>query len=149
VVIAQHGLTARVVVGVDGSEASRRALQVAVSEAELRHCLLVIVTAWSLPASPYPIDLDVDAFEADANELLHDSVDEVRSLAKESIESAVMAVHDDPRSALLDIVTEADILVLGSRGGGALADLVLGSVASYCVRHAPCPVLVVPASSRK
>jgi len=48
---------------------------------------------------------------------------------------------------VLDIVNEDDLLVIGARGRGVLAALLLGSVASYCVRHAPCPVLVVPASS--
>jgi len=141
------GRAARVVVGVDGSDASRAALAWATREAELRTSPLLIVTAWSLPPGPYPVDLDVAEFVNDANALLDRSVAEARSIAGRMMEPLVRAVRDDPRSGLLDIVNEDDLLVIGARGRGVLAALLLGSVASYCVRHAPCPVLVVPASS--
>ena len=140
--------TRRVVVGVDGSEPSQRALEWAAIEARMRAVPMLIVTAWLLPASPYPIDLDAGSYGQAAEALLERSLLDVRSLADGALEVELRAVHDDARSALMDVVTVDDLLVVGSRGGGSIAGLLLGSVASYCVRHAPCPVLVVPASDR-
>jgi nucleotide-binding universal stress UspA family protein len=136
---------ARVVVGVDGSPASHEALTRAAAEAELRHLPLCIVTAWTIPivATPYLIDPDPTPFAQGAKQLLEELVDEVKT-AYPSMTIDPDTVCDDARSALLDRVEPDDLLVVGSRGHSGVVGLLLGSVATYCVNHAPCPVLVVP-----
>jgi len=53
-------------------------------------------------------------------------------------------VQSDGRDALMSQLEADDLLVIGTRGLGGVLGLVLGSVASYCIRNAPCPVIVVP-----
>jgi len=54
-------------------------------------------------------------------------------------------VQGHPAQVLLEAARGAQMLVVGSRGHGTLAGMLLGSVSQHCVQHAPCPVLVVPA----
>jgi nucleotide-binding universal stress UspA family protein len=54
-------------------------------------------------------------------------------------------VQGHPAQVLLDAARGADLLVVGSRGHGTLAGMLLGSVSQHCVQHSPCPVVVVPA----
>ncbi|MEV4729659.1 universal stress protein [Saccharopolyspora sp. NPDC049426] len=56
-------------------------------------------------------------------------------------------VRQDPVRALLDEAKNADLLVVGRRGRGGFAEMLLGSVSRHCVDHAPCPVVVVRGSS--
>jgi nucleotide-binding universal stress UspA family protein len=60
------------------------------------------------------------------------------------VEVRTRVIHGRPASVLLETAIGADMLVLGSRGHGTFAGMLLGSVSQHCVQHAPCPVLVVP-----
>jgi nucleotide-binding universal stress UspA family protein len=61
----------------------------------------------------------------------------------ESVEIKRSVVEGHPAAALLDAAKEADLLVVGSRGRGGFAGLLLGSVGEQCAHHAPCPVVIV------
>jgi nucleotide-binding universal stress UspA family protein len=148
---------ARIVVGVDGSPGGRSALRWAVAEARVRGAPLHVVHAWMVPLidalpEPWavgapslgPSDDEVhDHLEAAARNLLDACVDEARS-AEPDVDVQGELVEGRPAGALLEAAGGADLLVVGSRGRGGFAGLLLGSVSAQCVHHAPCPVVVVP-----
>ena len=137
----------RIVVGVDGSDGSLRALRWAVGEAQLRGTSLEVVHAWAyaymgdaIGTADFPVDVDR---EKDEQALLDRCVDTVRSTAKE-VRIQPHLVFGGAASALLEAAHGADLLVVGSRGRGGFAGLLLGSVSQQCTHHARCPVVVVP-----
>jgi nucleotide-binding universal stress UspA family protein len=138
----------RIVVGVDGSENSLLALRWALEEADLRGAPLEAVIAWQLP---YVGDVGFGLVPGVSTSTLEES-------ARETLEKALAAVcpEDQVRAriertvvaanaaaALLDAAKGADLLVVGSRGHGGFRGLLLGSVSTQCVHHAPCPVVVL------
>jgi nucleotide-binding universal stress UspA family protein len=139
--------TARIAVGVDGSEGSHHALEWAVEEATKWGACLTVVHAWRFGRSP----TDPDAAEAvrEIGRAAQDVVDhEVAFARAASADASGVLVFKGPVSALVDAAGAADLLVVGSRGRGAVAASVLGSVSQGCVRHARCPIVVVPGSER-
>lgn len=139
-----------IIVGVDGSDASKAALVWAAQEARIRGDALVAVLAWTpgvVTAGPWPgmvpVPVDDDIGEeakatlAAVVESVHDRISEVE------IEQRV--VHGPPASALLAAARDAELLVVGSRGHGGFTGLLLGSVSQQCAQHAPCPVVIVRA----
>ena len=147
----------RVVVGVDGSPGSRAALVYAFSAAARRGADLLLVSAYSVQGvwiGGYP--LGMPAFQTIRDELttrIHALADEVRA---DPVTAAVAGTADvrtrllvsvGPAAPLLvDASADADLLVVGSRGHGAVGSVLLGSVALHCVSHAHCPVVVVHAA---
>jgi nucleotide-binding universal stress UspA family protein len=135
-----------VVVGVDGSECARDALRFAVQEAQMRAARLQLVTAWSVPtnlyASGFSASVDASTFEAAAQATSAEALQHAREAAPElQIEASTPEEH--PVTALLAASEHADLLVVGSRGRGGFARLVLGSVGEQMARNAPCPVTIV------
>jgi nucleotide-binding universal stress UspA family protein len=137
----------RVVVGVDGSEGSRRALQWAASEARQRHAVLEVVHAWHIPyVGGYPYaagTLDWGVIEAGAKTVLER---EIASVAPAGLAGPVKGIlcGDAAAQAIVTVSKGADLVVVGSRGHGGFAGLLLGSVSQQVVHHAGCPVVVVP-----
>jgi nucleotide-binding universal stress UspA family protein len=134
-----------VVVGVDGSAQAKAALAWAAGYAEATGATLRAVIAWDFPFGfgyLLPMQsLDVD-FVADATAALQEAVAEVgKEHPDVPIETRV--VHGFPAWVLPQVAADADLLVVGSHGSGALAGALLGSVSRGCVHHAPCPVVVV------
>jgi nucleotide-binding universal stress UspA family protein len=136
-----------IVVGVDGSTASRRALAWAIDHSRTCRATVEVIHAWTVPdmgADPLTRALaDPDELEALARRELHlvvDGADERGLVAP--IERRL--VCDDPASALLEAAKGADLLVVGSRGLGAGGAAPLGSVSHGVIRDAPCPVVVIP-----
>jgi nucleotide-binding universal stress UspA family protein len=133
----------RIVVGVDGSDPSHRALEWAVAEASRWGAGLTIVHAWRFGVAPS----DPTIHEATrqigraAQQLLDDEID---FALRAGVDAAGSLVFDAPARALIQSSRDADLLVVGSRGRGAVAATLLGSVSQACVRHARCPVVVVP-----
>jgi nucleotide-binding universal stress UspA family protein len=143
----------KIVVGVDGSKGALRALAFAAEEARLRGAALEVIHAWHEPDTFYPYSTvtadrlresaQVGAHEA-AQHTLDRALHEVGGL--EGITVHTRVVGDPPARALVDASRDADLLVVGSRGRGGFAGLLLGSVSQQCVQHAACPVVVTPAS---
>lgn len=134
---------ARVVVGVDGSAGSRRALRWAAEEAERRGADLTVVTVWQwdgVDAVPLAGASPLEAERMSA-ELLDA---EVAALPDPSVVTTRLVARGGAGAALVEASREADLLVLGSHGHGALHAAVLGSVSQYCVRHVECPVVILP-----
>jgi nucleotide-binding universal stress UspA family protein len=140
-------LVARIVVGVDGSDESHRALEWAIAEASRWGASLLVVHAWRFGVSP----TDPNAAEAtrEIGRAAQHVVDhEVAYVRESGVEVEGVLVFASPARALVDRSADADLLVVGSRGRGGVAATLLGSVSTACVRHARCPVVVVPATDR-
>lgn len=139
----------KIVVGVDGSDGARAALHWALDEATVRGAELAVVAAWQ--SSAVAGLASVGAFPARdlIEQSARDRLDEV--VAAEGLadrdDVTVTLVESSPAPALLDAAADADLLVVGSRGHGGFAGMLLGSVSQHCVTHAPCPVVVVPATA--
>ncbi len=147
-----------VVVGVDGSAGSAEALRWALAEARLRKSPLRAVHAWMFgyvggTVDGYPsLGGSLDAYGSlgiDSGDLLRAAEDLLdRAVADagtdtEGVEIERQVVQGSAAEALLTAVDKNDLLVVGSRGHGGFAELLLGSVSQQCVHHAPCPVVVV------
>jgi nucleotide-binding universal stress UspA family protein len=144
-----------IVVGVDGSNASKAALRWAAEEARLRGARLQAVYVFEHSPSwqMYGYSAEIAAIPVSAmpddqhsRELAQSLVDRlVADLGDLGVEVEAIA-HEDrrPAHALVERSRDADLLVVGSRGRGGFAGLVLGSVSQQCAQHASCPVVVMP-----
>lgn len=137
----------RIVVGVDGSASSRQALEWAVEDARARGGQVEAVHTWHVPyLAVYPYGAlaleDGDALEKRARAVLDEVVDAIDTRGLEAPVERIVACGN-AAGILLDVAKGADLLVVGSRGHGGFAGLVLGSVSQQVANHAPCPVLIV------
>ena len=132
-----------IVAGVDGSEDSKEALRWAARQAALTGAEVHAVTAWQVPWRIYVVPSYTEAdYERDAAEILDKAV--VEALGPEpGIPVITRLVQDRAAVALTGEAQHADLLVVGCHGQGELPGMHLGSVASYCVHHASCPVTVI------
>jgi nucleotide-binding universal stress UspA family protein len=143
-----------IVVGVDGSPASQDALRWAVDEARLRSSSVLAVHVWQAPAIPAdiaPVPMHVPAFDVTG---LHPRIEEAARKTVERIVHDVVGdaadvdvrptvVQGSPATVLIDAAREAELLVIGSRGHGGFAGLLLGSVSHQVAQHATCPVVIL------
>lgn len=137
----------RVVVGVDGSAASRSALELAFAEADARGHSVHAVTAWeSVPVKDLPPLADEDGLREAAEAHLARLMIPMRERHPE-VDVRAEVVTGPPRQVLLTASADARLLVVGSRGLGGFRGLLLGSVSQALVEHASCPVAVVRAPS--
>jgi nucleotide-binding universal stress UspA family protein len=134
-----------VVVGVDGSDCSRGALRFAADEAQMRGARLRIVCAWSVPAMAYAgfaPSIDRAIFRQAAASVATDAANEAHEMAPD-LEIDAMMPEGQPAAALLSAAEKADLLIVGSRGHGGFARLLLGSVSQQLAHHAPCPITII------
>jgi nucleotide-binding universal stress UspA family protein len=146
-----HHTADRIVVGVDGSLHARRALHWAVEEARIRQVPLVAVNAWHysyIGATFYAPIIDIDVAEKSAAAALDAEVDAVDTTGLIAPIRHALVFSTSAATALLDIVDEQSMLVVGRRGLGGFAGLLLGSVSDQVASHAPCPVAVIPSLRR-
>jgi nucleotide-binding universal stress UspA family protein len=133
-----------VVVGVDGSAASKDALRWAADYAALFGGEVRAVTAWQWPVSmgmAMPLPEDYNPLD-DARAALEKTLAEVLGDSP-SIPVTTQVIEGAPAVALVSESHGAALLVVGSRGHGGFAGLLLGSTSEHCARHASCPVVVV------
>jgi nucleotide-binding universal stress UspA family protein len=129
-----------IVVGVDGSEGSKRALAWAAHYAGLVDARLRPLMAWQDPANyGFPAYYDDVDLEKQALQKLQDVVTEVLGDA----EADLRVEHAHPAAALIEASQEAQLLVVAQHGHGEFHDRLLGSISQHCVHHAHCPVVVV------
>ena len=139
-----------IVVGVDGSEGSKHALAWAAEEARLRHAPLAVVLAWQLPATfdtgaawVHMSSEVIDDVRKLAQQRLDDVCSELASLL-EGVDVDRRVVEGATAPALIEAAENADLLVVGTRGHGGFAGLLLGSVSQQCAHHSPCPIVIIP-----
>lgn len=140
-----------IVVGIDESMGSQRALEWALEEARLRQASVRLVHAVPLPQSYYPYSLgELDRVEADK--------EQAQQATRVMLESALAKAGGEPAGVSVELVSrfgaapnvlvkeagDAALLVVGSRGRGGFTGLLLGSVSQQAVQHAQCPVVVIP-----
>jgi nucleotide-binding universal stress UspA family protein len=142
-----------IVVGIDGSSHSERALEWAAREAALRQVPLAVITVHQ-PVVEYWASVvsqtEDDALSAQVRKAVREQVDKVIDRLEESTppQVTVDAVSGSSAEELLRAAADADLLVVGSRGAGGFARLVMGSVSFQVTQHAHCPVVVIPASEQ-
>ena len=142
-----------IVVGVDNSTHSQRALDWAINEAAIRKAPLTVVTVIQEIAGWYGVPLPnmADAPLAEkigkaVREQVEAAVARLDEPGPESIK--VRSLTGSPSQRILAVAADADMIVLGSRGSGGFAKLMLGSVSSQVTQHAHCPVVIIPADDR-
>jgi nucleotide-binding universal stress UspA family protein len=137
-----------IVVGVDGSDISREALRFALDEASIRNTGVRAVLAWSaIPVVPMQapgVDpgIDIEPLRDAAHVTLREAVEAVAGAGAADVEQVV--VEGQAGEAILAHSDDAQLIVVGTHAHGALAELILGSVSHHVVKHARCPVVVVP-----
>ena len=136
----------QIVVGVDGSQTSREALRWAAEEARLRQAALQVIMTWHMPfVAGYPFvspNFEPSQFEHDARKALDELVDGVDTVGIPQVDR-ILAMGD-AAVTLLTASKEADLLVVGSRGLGGFAGLLLGSVSHHLAHHATCSLVIIP-----
>src|SRR5450759_4903408 len=132
-----------IVVGVDGSKHGEAALGFAAQEAALRGARLLIVCAWEIPMMIEPVGVyAADSFEGlpdDAESTVQAALARVAEL-QPLVACEGKAIEGQPAAILLKEAQDAEMIVVGSRGRGGFASLLLGSVSQQVVHHAPCPL---------
>jgi nucleotide-binding universal stress UspA family protein len=121
---------ARIIVGVDGSPLAMKALAYAVEEAQLRHGHLQVIYAYPATDTAAESRTFLDGIKA-------------TSPPTDGIEIEWLAAAGNAAEVLIEASRDAALLVIGPRGVGGFMGLMIGSVATQCVHHSHCPVLVV------
>jgi nucleotide-binding universal stress UspA family protein len=146
-----------IIVGVDGSEHSLSALDWALNEADLRKTPLIVVTVSPIvtgiygpgyaPADYYPAEEESRAQAGKATQELVNQAVERRGAAPAATVT-VRALSGTAADELINASADAELLVVGARGAGGFARLVMGSVSTQVTHHALCPVVVVPGNRK-
>jgi nucleotide-binding universal stress UspA family protein len=135
------------VVGHDGSAHATAALGTAMRFAAALTAHVTVVRAWSFSTAPRPESWapgympPLEDFEASCRSALENDVAEARERHPD-VRITTTVVHGSPAEKLIEASRSAEMVVVGSRGHGGFAGLLLGSVSEQVVRHASCAVLV-------
>jgi nucleotide-binding universal stress UspA family protein len=142
-----------IIVGVDGSGHSQRALEWAMNEAAIRHLPLTVLTI-----HPAMVGYFGGIVTTAHDQELTDEVQAVVTAETDKVLTGLNGPHPEsvtvkamnsfPVAELINASKDADLVVLGSRGAGGFTRLMLGSTADQVVRHAHCPVTIVPPEDR-
>ena len=143
-----------IIVGIDGSAHSQRALEWAVREAALRQQPLTVLTVFRTAVSFWGGPVSYQQADSEDAGKARDEAREAADKALAAVGGArptvvrVQALTGIPAEELVDASKDADMLVVGSRGTGGFTRLLLGSVSSQVAHHAHCPVVIIPAEDR-
>lgn len=135
-----------IVVGVDETASSRRALAWAAAEAVRRNATLQVITAWTWDAvegAPLAA-VDPQAMMEVARQTQDEAVDAVLGELSLHPVLAREVVQSTAAEALVEASRRADLVVVGTHGRGPVRSFLLGSVSQSVIRHAECPVVVMP-----
>lgn len=137
----------RIVVGVDGSDVASSALHRSIDEAQVWGAQLTAVSAVPIASgggmmSWLPTSVDRDALLADVRGGLDVAIN--KALDGRTVEVARHALDGSPASLLIEFSTAVDLIVVGTRGRGGFAGVLLGSTSQTVLGHSTCPVMVVP-----
>lgn len=136
-----------ILVGHDGSECAQDAVRWAGRLAARADLDLHVLRAWSMTSAPRPSTWEPGYVPplADWQQAVHDELTKhVRALKLDAaVRVTCHTVHRAPARGLIEAAAGADVVVVGARGRGGFAGLLLGSVSDQVVHHAPCPVTVV------
>lgn len=133
-----------IVCGVDGSPASRRALEWAIDEAGRRDCRLRAVTVWSWDGleSGSAISSPQEA-KRRAEEVQQQELDDLLG-DRSDPEVEKLVLEGRPSEQLCTAALDAELLVVGSHGHGVVHDVLVGSTSQHVIRHTACPVVILP-----
>jgi nucleotide-binding universal stress UspA family protein len=138
-----------IIVGIDGSSHSARAVEWALNEAANRHAQLTVLTVHSVAVSGWSGNPILAPGDAEDQEKARQGAEEITLKAASLLGEAkpasvtVRAIIGFPAEELIKASGDADLLVVGSRGAGGFAKLIMGSVSDDVMRYALCPVAVV------
>ena len=140
-------------VGVDGSTHSQLALDWAIREAGIRQVPLTVITIHEVAASGWGGSLEFpadDVMRERERKAVQEAVDKTKAQLGDAAppQITVQALIGQPAPQLIEATKDADLLVVGSRGTGGFARLLLGSVSTQVAEHAQCPVTIVPHDRR-
>lgn len=137
------GTIPSIVVGADGSDASVAALRWAIRQAKLIGAEVRVATGYSLPVTIFtaPTYTEVD-YERDAVEAQLSTIERATQGLRD-VPMTTTVIETRPARLLTEMARDAELLVVGAHGPQGFRGMHLGSVANYCVHHAPCPVVVV------
>jgi nucleotide-binding universal stress UspA family protein len=140
-----------IIVGVDGSGYSQRALEWAVKEAAVHHAPLTVVSVHQAVAGFFGTPVNYPGDEAQMERARQAVQAETEKVLAESGEArpesvTVRVVNGFPAEELVKAGEGADMIVLSSRGAGGFSRLLMGSVAFQVAQHSHCPVLIVPSA---
>jgi nucleotide-binding universal stress UspA family protein len=145
-----------IIVGVDGSDHSRQALRWALREAVLHQVPLTVMAVrpdavrpatmiyWGLDSYP-----ESGPDQEHARQKVQEFADKVASEIGETVPGITVSVlMGNAAEELVKASRDADMLVVGSRGSGGFARILMGSVSSQVMHHAACPVVIIPGTHR-
>ncbi len=142
---------ATIVVGVDGSESAKLALRWAIDNAA-DDDRIIAAYAWRIFRGPHlevlPVS-EIVGLKPQAEEIVKRTIAEVAADRGPGPSIEAAAYYGHPGLTLINLSKEADLMVVGRRGSGGFRGLLLGSVSTYVLHHAECPVAVVPNSDHR
>ena len=146
--MAENTTQPLIVVGCDGSEPAKHALKWAIEEAKLRGARMTVVTTWHVSGTAHGAPGFVPIVSTPIEQSIREAAESIANQAAEEaraagIDTDVVVECAQPADALIEAAAGADLLVVGSRGHGGFAGLLLGSVGQQCSHHSPCPVAIV------
>lgn len=143
-----------ILVGVDGSPESRAALRWAMEEAAHRGARVEAMLAYHqepviVPDVPMGLDPYGEMPQRHPARELHEAVQQVRATMLHAPDVAECVVVGDAADHLTDASKHAELLVIGTRGRGAVREFLSQGVAAACLRNAECPVVVIPSTATR